>query len=237
LRDRSSLGRAAAERIAECLRVRSGQERIRMAFAAAPSQDEFYSHLTALPGLPWERIEAFQLDDYVGLGPEHPASFAAYLREHIFAHVPVGRIHVLDGRGDAQAAARAYADRLAEAPLDICCLGIGENGHLAFNDPPVADFADPQRVKVVELDAACRTQQVNDGCFPSLAEVPTHALTLTIPALMSAAVVSVVVPGPRKRAAVTQTVRGPIATACPASILRRHPAAVLWLDRDAAAGL
>jgi glucosamine-6-phosphate deaminase len=128
----------------------------------------------------------------------------------------------------------AYEDRLLAEPPDIVCAGIGENGHLAFNDPPVADFLDPVLVKVVRLDGPCRAQQVNDGCFERLADVPTHGYTLTIPALMRAPVVSVIVPGPRKANAVLTTLQGPITEACPATALRRHPGAKLYLDADSA---
>jgi glucosamine-6-phosphate deaminase len=143
--------------------------------------------------------------------------------------------HYLNGdTGDAVAEAHRYAQLLREHPLDLCCCGIGENGHLAFNDPPVADFLDPVAVKVVRLDPACRAQQLYDGGYERIEDVPTHAYTMTIPALLRASVVSVVVPGPRKANAVLTTLRGPISESCPASALRRHPGATLYLDRDAA---
>ncbi len=128
----------------------------------------------------------------------------------------------------------AYEDLLLAEPTDIVCAGIGENGHLAFNDPPVADFLDPVQVKVVRLDQPCRAQQFHDGCFDRVEDVPTHAYTLTIPALLAAPHVSVVVPGPRKANAVLTTLRGPINEACPATVLRRHPGTTLYLDREAA---
>ena len=143
---------------------------------------------------------------------------------------PGKHVAVIGGEEEAENACAAYAHALAEKPLDLVCMGIGENGHLAFNDPPVADFSDPHLVKLVELDAACRQQQVNDGCFTTLEDVPTHALTLTIPALLGAAAISCVVPGDRKAAAVAQTLRGPVSTECPASILRTHANAMLHVD-------
>ena len=139
-------------------------------------------------------------------------------------------------RTEAQAECDRYAELLGAAPLDIVCLGIGENGHLAFNDPPVADFHDPAAVKIVELDEPCRRQQVNDGCFPAIEQVPTHAITLTIPTLLSGRRLVAVVPGPAKREAIRRTLTGPIETACPASILRTHAACTLYLDRQSYGG-
>jgi glucosamine-6-phosphate deaminase len=209
--------------------------RVRMAFAAAPSQNEFLAALAANPDIDWSRVTAFQLDDYVGLPAGAPQLFGSFLREHLFDQVRPGTVHLIGATSslaEAGARSRAYAELIDAAPLDIVCLGIGENGHLAFNDPPVADFNDPERVKVVELDQPCRQQQVNDGCFPTFAEVPTHALTLTVPTLMSGTRLVCIVPGPAKRAAVQTALRGPIETACPASILRTHPACTLYLDQS-----
>jgi glucosamine-6-phosphate deaminase len=156
----------------------------------------------------------------------------------LFEEVPIGTVHYIkpDGSDDEDVCGR-YADLLREAPIDIVCMGIGENGHIAFNDPPVADFNDPKTVKIVELDETCRMQQVHDGCFGSLAEVPTRAVTLTVPALMSARFLSVVVPGKSKSDAVEKTVLGPISETCPASIIRTHPKAILFLDKAAAVKL
>lgn len=234
---RGEMGRAAGRAAASFLReVLARQPGARIIFACAPSQDEFLAALTAEPAIAWPRVTAFHMDEYVGLPASHPANFRHYLRTHLIARVPPGIVHELAGDApDAPAECRRYGDLLAQAPIDAVFLGIGENGHLAFNDPPVADFRDPARVKVVELDAACREQQVHDGCFPSLAEVPRQALTLTIPTLVGAARMYCMVPGPRKAAAVAATLKGPVTTFCPASILRTHPAATLYLDRDSAA--
>ena len=232
--DRAALGNAAAADVAAAMRAAlADQGRVRMAFAAAPSQEEFLAALVATPGLDWSRVTAFQLDDYVGLPAEAPQRFGQFLRTRLFDKVRPGEVHLIGAAAsgdEATAEARRYAALLAAASLDIVCLGIGENGHLAFNDPPVADFRDPERVKVVELDEPCQRQQVNDGCFPSLEQVPTHAITLTIPTLLSGRRLICVVPGPTKREAVRRTLSGPIATACPASILRTHPACTLYLD-------
>ena len=237
--NRAAMGRVAGQAAAAYLRgLIAAQGRARVIFACAPSQDEFLAALVACEGVDWTRVVAFHMDDYVGLGGDHPQSFRRYLREHLLSRVKLGAFHPLPAEeSDSAAVCRRYGALLAEAPIDLICLGIGENGHIAFNDPPVANFADPAWVKVAELDTACRQQQVNDGCFPSLAEVPRRALTLTIPVFRAARRLSIHVPGPRKAAAVRAALRGPIETACPASILRLHPDALLYLDVDSAARL
>jgi glucosamine-6-phosphate deaminase len=178
------------------------------------------------------------MDDYVGLAGDDPKSFRQYLREHLLERVHVGRFHPLQAdEPDLGAVCARYADLLAEKPIDMIFLGIGENGHIAFNDPPVANFDDPLLVKKVELDLACRQQQVNDGCFGSLDDVPKAALTLTVPVFMQARRLSIHVPGARKAAAVFSALCGRIAPECPASILRKHPLATMYLDVEAAQGL
>ncbi len=227
------MGREAAAYVAELLRL-AVQERgeARVVFACAPSQDEFLAALL-LERVEWAQITVFHMDEYMGLAAEHPQSFRTYLRAHLLAHIAPRQVHLIAGEGRSSDVCEAYARLLQEAPLDLVCMGIGENGHLAFNDPPVADFADPLLVKPVELDPACRQQQVNDGCFATLAEVPTHAFTLTIPALLGACAISCVVPGARKAAAICETLLGPVSTRCPASALREHPCAVLYSDPPA----
>lgn len=234
--DRMAMGRAAAHEAAEALGAAlARQGAARLVLACAPSQDEMLAALAAAP-VDWSRVTVFHMDEYVGLDAVHPASFRRYLQEHFLAGVRPAAFHGIAGEAAAAAAeCRRYAALLAAAPLDLVCLGIGENGHLAFNDPPVADFADPETVKRVDLDEACRRQQVNDGCFRTLAEVPRQALTLTIPALLGARRLVATVPGPRKAAAVRAALHGPVTPACPASILRTHPAAALHLDPAAAA--
>jgi glucosamine-6-phosphate deaminase len=231
--NRRSLGEAAAAEAADEIRKRLvRQERVRIVFAAAPSQNEFLAALVKEPGIDWSRVTAFHMDEYIGLSADAPQRFSRFLRERIFDVVHPGIVHVIDGTADIEEECRRYAGLIGREPIDVVCLGIGENGHIAFNDPPVADFQDPAFIKPVELDAGCRQQQVNDGCFPDLEAVPTHALTLTIPALMSGSRLFCMVPGPTKRDAVRRTLRDPISTDCPASILRRHQACTLYVDRD-----
>jgi glucosamine-6-phosphate deaminase len=235
---RAAMGRAAALGAAESLRdalARNGKARA--VFASAPSQNEFLDALVEAPGIAWDRVTAFHLDEYLGLPGDHPQSFCTYIRHRLFTKVRVGEVHYMNGMAsDPQAECRRYAALLAGG-ADLACIGIGENGHLAFNDPPVADFNDPALVKTVELELPCREQQVHDGCFPRLEDVPTTALTMTLPAIFGARQIVCVVPGPTKTQAVTATLTGPIATACPASGLRRHPAATLFLDAKSAAGV
>ncbi|PYI52140.1 glucosamine-6-phosphate deaminase [Paenibacillus flagellatus] len=222
-------GRAAAARIKELL---GSKERIRMIFAAAPSQNEFLETLSSDPDIDWSRITAFHMDEYIGLPNDAPQTFSRFLTEKLFDKVKPGRVHLIDSSSSIEAECERYGSLIREAPIDIVCLGIGENGHIAFNDPPVADFEDPYTIKAVELDDACRQQQVNDGCFPTFGDVPTHALTLTIPTLTSASYLYCMVPGPTKRAAVRRTLDGGISTECPSTVLRRHPDCTLYVDRD-----
>ena len=236
-KNREELGKAAAAFTASLIRkLLAEKQEINMVFAAAPSQNEFLDALVDISDIEWCRIRAFHLDEYIGLPHKAPQRFARYLHNRIFGRVPFMEVHYLDpGEGEAPEEICARYRRLLDRyPLDIACIGIGENGHIAFNDPPVADFQDPCKVKVVRLDEACRKQQVHDGCFSTLSQVPTHAITLTIPAIMAARAVVCVVPGERKRKAVYQALRGEISTTCPASILRAHPQATMFLDRESA---
>jgi glucosamine-6-phosphate deaminase len=236
-----ALGTAAARAVLQVLQnAIDTRSEARVIFACAPSQNSFFAQLCRLsaqsPRFPWERVDAFHMDEYVGLSADHPQSFRRYLHAHLLEHVTVRRFQGLSGEAaDLSAECIAYAAQLAEKPIDLICLGIGENGHIAFNDPGVADFDDPWMVKPVQLDPECRQQQVNDGCFSSLADVPTHALTLTIPVFRHAARLSIHVPGSRKARAVRAALRDPISPRCPASILRLHPCATLHLDAESAA--
>jgi glucosamine-6-phosphate deaminase len=237
--DRAAVGRAAAEAVAKAIAARqAATRRANVVFAAAPSQNEFLASLVAQPNVDWGRVVGFHMDEYLGLDSRHPASFRRYLQEHLFGLVGLGpdRLRLIPGEDTSRPlrTCLAYEDVLRTEPTDIVCAGIGENGHLAFNDPPVADFLDPVLVKVVRLDEACRAQQLHDGCFETIESIPTHAYTLTVPALLAAPIVSVVVPGPRKAEAVLATLRGPISESCPATALRRHVGAVLYLDRESA---
>ncbi|MEO8352816.1 MAG: glucosamine-6-phosphate deaminase [Chthoniobacteraceae bacterium] len=235
LSSRLEMAGHAVQRIANRLRqALDSQENARVILASAPSQDEMLAALTNAE-LDWARVTIFHMDEYLGLSSVHPASFGHYQRMHVLNRITPGEFHPIDGETSEPAKeCERYTGLLVERPIDLVCLGIGENGHLAFNDPPTADFSDPAWVKVVELDPACRQQQVNDGCFAALEDVPRQAITLTIPALMSARAVVAVVPGPRKAAAVRAALEGEISPACPASILRRHGNADLYLDAAAA---
>ena len=204
--------------------------------ATGNSQLVFLAALIEHRDVDWSRVTAFHMDEYVDLPPTHTASFQRYMREKVAAMIPVKEFHYLNGdTGDAQAEADRYAGLLRSHPLDLCVCGIGENGHLAFNDPPVADFNDPADVKIVALEPASRRQQVAEGHFATIDDVPTHAITVTIPALLQAARVLVIVPEARKAQPVYDALYGPISTACPASILRRQSHATLYLDRDSSA--
>lgn len=230
---RSAMGAAAGADAADRLRaLLAAQPNVRMIFAAAPSQNETLTTLVAAGGIDWKRVTAFHMDEYIGLSADAPQRFGRYLRDHLFDRVKPGVVHYIDSSSDADVECDRYATLLRAAPIDIVCLGIGENGHIAFNDPPVADFDDPAWIKPVELDDLCRQQQVNDGCFPSFDAVPTHALTLTIPALMSGTHLFCSVPGKTKRNAVTRTLNGSISTECPSTILRQHPDCTLYVDAD-----
>ena len=240
--DPASLGRDAADQAAAVLRAAVDERgSARAMFATGNSQFAFIDALVhATPEVPWGTIDIFHMDEYVGAGPDHPAGFQRWIRERITEPAGPRTANYLDGLAglaDPEAECRRYADLLAEAPIDLCCLGVGENGHLAFNDPGVADFDDPLDVKVVTLDEACRRQQVGEGHFPDVDAVPAQAMTVTIPALLRAQVVLAIVPEGRKAQAVHDALTDPVSTHCPASILRTRDNVVLYLDLDSAAEL
>ena len=234
-----ALAVAAAEDAAAVLRTAlAARPRARVILATGNSQLRFLEHLTQRSDLAWSRIEVFHMDEYLGMPATHPASFRRYLQERVVDRVKPAAFHGVEGDAlEPLSALRAYAAALAAAPIDLCCLGIGENGHLAFNDPPVADFTDPEAIKLVRLDEACRRQQVGEGHFPNLDAVPAYAMTLTIPALCRAGRMIAVVPEARKAGAVQQALEGPVAPACPASFLRRQAHAALYLDAESSARL
>jgi glucosamine-6-phosphate deaminase len=236
--NRAALGTAAGKAIASALREKiAAAGRVTVAFAAAPSQNETLATLIAEPGIVWDKVTAYHLDEYAGATADSSHSFRRYLRENIFHRVTPAVFHQISGEArDQEAECVRYASLLPAAGFDIALLGIGENGHLAFNDPP-CDFADPRAVRVVALDEACRIQQVHDGAFQTLADVPTQAFTLTVPVLMKAGKVFVMVPGPAKAQAVAAALEGPLTNLCPASILRTHPDAAIFLDAASAARL
>ena len=233
---RRKMGEAAASAVAaELRRLIAERGRAVGVFASAPSQNEFLAALVAAEGIDWPRVTGFHLDEYLGMDEHAPQSFRRFLVERLVSKVPLGEFRGLRGEAaDGDAEAERYARLLAEDPPRFAVLGVGENGHLAFIDPPFCDFDDPAAVKVVELDEVCRRQQVNDGAFATIEEVPRRALSLTIPTIMAVPKLFAVVPGPAKRDAIKAAVEGPIATSCPASILRRHEDAHLFIDRDSA---
>jgi glucosamine-6-phosphate deaminase len=234
--DVAELARGAAAKAADALRAAiAARGEANVMLATGNSQLAFLAQLVDEGGIDWARVRAFHMDEYVGVGPMHPASFHRYMRERVATQLPVKEFHYLAGdTGDAEAEAHRYEVLLRAHPLDVCCCGIGENGHLAFNDPPFADFEDARDVKVVALDEASRRQQVGEGHFATLDDVPTHAITVTIPALLRAGRVLAIVPEARKAGPVRVALTGPITTQCPASILRRCSNATLFLDNESA---
>jgi glucosamine-6-phosphate deaminase len=233
---RQAAGEAAASSAARALvELAATHGSIGVIFATGASQFETLKALTGMAGVPWNKIRGFHMDEYVGISADHPASFRRYLRERLTAKVKMKSFLEIDGSADdAEETGREYAIELRSANPQLCLLGIGENGHLAFNDPPVADFADPLDVKIVELDAACRQQQTAEGWFSSVEQVPQYAITLTIPALFRVPKLILSVPGTRKAGIVRRAFTQPISTNCPATILRTHPDATVYLDPESA---
>lgn len=227
--DRKQLGMAAAHMVGTRInQLLKEKDEVRIIFAAAASQCEFFTELLNVPDIEWQKVVAFHMDEYHTLPTNASQRFGNFLDGVFFRFIDFKAIHYMTED------LLAYQELISEAPVDICCLGIGENGHLAFNDPPVADFDDPEVIKEVRLDEICRQQQVNDGEFNDIKDVPKKAVTLTIPTLLSATYLSVVVPGLTKAEAVEGTLLGDISTSCPASILRKHPNAKLFLDTHSA---
>lgn len=203
--------------------------------ATGNSQIRFLKKLVEMGGVDWSKVTLFHMDEYLGIPASHPAGFRFYMKQRVESLLHPKAFHFLEGDcllplDECQ----RYSDLLAAQPIDLCCMGVGENGHIAFNDPPVARFDDPHAVKLVKLDDDCKMQQVKEGHFPSLEAVPPYALTLTIPALLAAKKVLCLAPEKRKSVPVRNLVRGPVSTACPASILRTAPHATLLLDTDSA---
>jgi len=235
----AEMGRAAAAVAAAVLTSAvTRQGHANLILATGNSQLTFLHALRDLPGIAWDKVRVFHMDEYLGIAPDHPASFPRFLREHIIDHVhPAVFFPVPNNPADVGQACREYAALLREYPADLVALGFGENGHLAFNDPPYADFDDPAWVKVVAMDERSRRQQVGEGHFPSLADVPTHAITLTVPALLAAKRILSIVPETRKVAAVRACLYKPVSEDRPGSVLRTVDHATLYLDADSAQGL
>ncbi|HEU5145520.1 MAG TPA: glucosamine-6-phosphate deaminase [Chryseosolibacter sp.] len=235
--NRALLGADAARMAATTLRdLLSEKDVVNIIFAAAPSQNEFLATLAAEEDIDWQRVRAFHMDEYIGLAPDAVQRFGNFLRTKFFDRVPLREVHYLMGEAeDPEAECRRYAELLLQYPPHIVFMGIGENTHIAFNDPHVAHFDDPHLVKIVDLDEACRQQQVNDGCFKTLHDVPRHALTLTVPALMKAEQIFCMVPAKTKAQAIFRTLTEAITERYPSTILRTHPNATLFIDKDSAA--
>jgi glucosamine-6-phosphate deaminase len=233
--DKVSLGEAAAEQAATAIR-RAIQERgrARVIAATAASQLEFLNALTKKPDIDWQQVEAFHLDEYIGLPITHPGSFRKMLLEQLIQKTGITRYHLLDGDGDAPEGVRRASAALASAPVDIAFLGIGENGHLAFNDPP-ADFQTTEPYLIVNLDEACRRQQVGEAWFADISQVPTQAISMSVRQILKAKEILAVVPDTRKAAAVKACFEGEISPMAPASILRTHANATVYLDTNSAA--
>jgi glucosamine-6-phosphate deaminase len=203
--------------------------------ATGNSQIQFLKKLVSLEGVDWSRVTLFHMDEYLGINQDHKASFRRYLRERVQTLVQSKAFHFINGDVDLPLdECDRYESLLKAQPIDLCCLGVGENGHLAFNDPPVARFDDQRLIKIVKLDHACKMQQVKEGHFPSLEAVPPYAFTLTIPALCSARRMICIAPEKRKADAVRNALKGPVTTACPASFLRQQKHCALLLDHDSA---
>jgi glucosamine-6-phosphate deaminase len=232
--DRQQLGAAAAaDVIAGMKDILAKKDRVRMVFAAAPSQNELLDGLARAEGVDWARVTAFQMDEYVGIHGKSKETHRSFLKEKLFSRVKPGEVHFIDGLAPAREECERYADLIRGGGLDIVCLGIGNNGHIAFNEPHAADFGDPETVKVVEIDKVSIRQLTRTGPFARAEDVPRFALTLTIPTLMSGAHLFCVVPGVSKREAVRQALQGPITPRVPASILRTHADCTLYLELDA----
>jgi glucosamine-6-phosphate deaminase len=236
---RKAAGEAAARAAAETMKqLGKGAANFGVIFATGASQLDTLRELVALADIPWGKVDGFHMDEYEGISAGHPASFRRYMREHLTERVQMHAFHEIDGgASDPGLECRTYAEKLRACNPQLCLLGIGENGHLAFNDPGEAKFGDPDEMRVVNLDDACRRQQVGEGWFASPEAVPRQALTLTIPTLLRVPRLVVSVPGSRKARIVRRTLEEAISTACPATILRTHPDATLYLDRDAAGEL
>ncbi|NLO82198.1 MAG: glucosamine-6-phosphate deaminase [Clostridiales bacterium] len=234
--NRDEMGKAAASRVAAKMRELIEQKgKVRMVFASAPSQLDFLKYLREAPGIDWSKVTVFHLDEYMGASIEDEYSFAKFIKEHIVDKVKPGKVYYMNGKNpDIEGECERYSNLISREPIDIVCLGIGENGHIAFNEPHEADFNDPRLVKKISLDEKCRNQQYHDFGFASMDDVPRYAITMTVPAITGADYLYCIVPTDRKAEAVKETLTGPITEKCPASILRTHDNAVLFLDRDAA---
>jgi len=235
--DAAALGATAAAEVARSIAdAVKARGRARVIVATGASQFTFIDALVARTDVPWPQVDAFHLDEYLGLPLTHPASFRKYLQDRLFSRVPIGSAYLLDGEGDPAEVLAAAAAAIGAAPIDVCCCGIGENAHLAFNDPP-ADFTTDQPYLVVDLDEACRMQQVGEGWFGGLSDVPTQAISMSVRQIMASRQIFCMVPDERKSAAVQKSVEGPVTPEVPASILQTHANMRLLLDPSSASRL
>lgn len=236
---RQKMGENAAEIVADKIReLLDIKEYVNIIFASAPSQNEFLAALSLEKGIAWDRINAFHMDEYVGLANDASQNFGNFLKVKLFDKISLKSAFYINGNApDIDQECKRYAQLLTEYPADIICMGIGENTHIAFNDPFVADFNDPLLVKKVALDFASRQQQVNDKCFDTLNEVPEDAITLTVPALLKAPFAYCIVPGDKKAQAIYHTVNEEISEEFPSTILRNHPNVILFIDKDSSGKL
>ena len=237
LSDAGTMAREAAAFAADSLRrLLTANDSVRLLAATGASQLQFLQHLVQHPGIAWDRVELFHLDEYIGIGESHPASFARYIRERLIEPTGIRRYLLLDGTGDPAAVAAEASQALRRAPIHLAFAGIGENAHLAFNDPP-ADFKSQEAYAIVPLDERCRQQQVGEGWFASLDDVPRTALSITVPQLLQACEVVSVVPDARKAEAVRAALQGPVTPDVPASALQNHPATHVFLDIESGRSL
>lgn len=234
--DRTQLGKDAAEMVSKKIQeLQQNKDYVYIIFASAPSQNEFLETLAKATNIDWKKVVAFHMDEYIGLDLAHPQSFGYFLKENLFDKVPIHHVHYIQGdSSNIEEECERYEQLLRTYPVDIVCMGIGENTHIAFNDPHVANFDDPYWVKIVDLDDKSRQQQVNDGCFNSFDDVPTHAITLTVPALLQGKFLYCMVPGKNKARAVYQTLYEGVDSRYPSTILRTHQNAHLFIDRESA---
>lgn len=234
---RDEMGKGASSEIVECIKtLLSKKEEINMIFAAAPSQNETLAGLVNAEGIEWERVNAFHMDEYIGLEKNSPQTFGEFLKNSIFDKVNFKSVNYISDCGSSEdEICKTYSKLLKEHPIDIVCLGIGENAHIAFNEPWVADFSDSEVIKKVKLDEVCRNQQVNDGCFKKIDDVPKYAITLTVPTLFNADYLFCSVPAKTKAEAVFNTVNSDVSEKVPATIMRKHKNAVMYCDKDSGA--
>jgi len=230
--DRKEMGKSSGECIAAKIKeLLSQQDELRMIFAAAPSQSETLKQLRSEKNIDWSRINVFNMDEYIGITKEHPASFSHFLHSSLFDYVHPKSVQLLNGLNNPAEECKRYAGLITAKPIDMVLLGIGDNGHIAFNEPSIANFDDREAVRAIKLDEMSRIQQVEEGCFQHLEEVPKMAVTITVPVIFSARFLFCMAPGENKHDAVNKVLNGPVSTNTPGSILRKHSHCKMFLDK------